>query len=70
MKKKKKGGFVYILIEGFWQEEARGRLTRSGSSYVVGLVSTVDCHQLALSWKQGQKLGMLAVIGLVLSILD
>lgn len=43
-KKKKKEGFVYTLIEGFWQEEARGKLTISESFYVVGLVSTVDCH--------------------------
>lgn len=58
-----------MLIGGCSPVEAGCRLTRSRAAYVIGLGSIFDFLRLVLHWKQGLKVGKLAVFAQVLILL-
>lgn len=59
----KREGFKCALVGVCWPGEAGIGLTRSQASCVIGQGNIVGFLQLVLSWKRGQKLGKLEVIG-------
>lgn len=64
---KNRKGFKYALIRGCWHGEAGP--TRNEASYVFGLGSVSGFLWVIPNWKQGQKIGKLAVIDHIPTIL-
>lgn len=62
-------GFQKVLIGSYWCGEARGRLTGSWASYVIGLGNIFGFLCLVLIWKQRPKLRKLEVLDQVLTVL-
>lgn len=58
-----------MLIGGCSPVEAGCRLARRSAAYVIGLGSIFDFLRLVLHWKQGLKVGKLAVFAQVLILL-
>ena len=57
------------MVGGCWPGEAEGRLTRNGTSYVIGFTNIFGFPCLVLSWKQGQKVEKMVIIDKILTLL-
>ena len=66
---KKREGFRYALIRSYWQEEAGSALSGSRATYAIDLENIFDFFWLVLRWKEGHKLGELAGVDQILTIL-
>ena len=62
-------GFRYVLIRSYWQEEAGSAVSGSRATYAMGLESIFVVFWLVLRWKEGHKLGELAGVDQIVTIL-